>query len=147
MTQPSVSQSLYDRDLNLWAETTVFQLQAQRFDEVDWQSVIEEIESLSKWDKREIRSRLQVLLGHLVKRQYVNSPEDFRGWEATIREQRSSLTQILEDSPSLKLYLLDNLDPVWQKALAEVREEYPGVEFPQECPFPSDVEILLRNKN
>lgn len=146
MTSTPVKKSLYDRDLNLWLEDTVAKLKSHRFDELDLAHVIEEIEGLAKSDKRELRNRLRVLLAHLLKRQYVNAQEDFRGWEITIREQRACLAQILEDSPSLKIYLLDQWDAVWQKALSETREDYPRVDFPNDCPFPGDVEAVLTEK-
>ncbi|MDX2242146.1 MAG: DUF29 domain-containing protein [Leptolyngbyaceae cyanobacterium bins.302] len=146
MTQASTQQKLYDRDLNLWVEDTVAKLKARQFDQLDLDNLIDEVEALSRSDKRELRNRLRVLLSHLLKRRYVDAAEDVRGWELTIREQRSALAQILEDSPSLKSYLLNNLSQAWQKALAETREDYPMVEFPNEYPFPNDVEALLTEK-
>jgi hypothetical protein len=146
MTQTSVEKSLYDRDLNLWVEDTVAKLKAHHFDQVDWANVIEEIEALARSDKRELRNRLRILLSHLLRQGYVNAGEDFRGWELTIRDQRLSLAQILEDSPSLKPYFLAHLDLIWQQALSETQEDYPSVDFPAECPFPADVEALLTEK-
>lgn len=146
MTQTSAKQSLYDRDLNLWVEDTVAKLKSRQFDELDLENLIDEVAALTRSDKRELRSRLKVLLSHLLKRCYVNSAENFRGWEITIREQRSELAQILEDSPSLTSYLVENLNQAWQKALAETKEDYPTVEFPNDCPFPADVEALLVEK-
>jgi hypothetical protein len=57
--------------------------------------LIEEIEGLAGRDKRELESRLEVLLSHLLKRIYVKSENDIGGWELTIREQRNQLKKIL----------------------------------------------------
>ncbi|MBF2029881.1 MAG: DUF29 domain-containing protein [Oscillatoriales cyanobacterium C42_A2020_001] len=146
MPQTSTQKPLYDRDLNLWLEETVAKLKARQFDELDLDNLIDEVEALARRDKRELRSRLKVLLSHLLKRNYVNSARDFRGWESTIREQRSALQDILDDSPSLKPYLVEVFDSVWQSALREAEEDYPSTQFPQNCPFPLDVDTLLTEK-
>ncbi|WP_339327825.1 DUF29 family protein [Anabaena catenula] len=67
---------------------------------------------------------------HLLKRIYVNSEYDHRGWEVTIREQRRQLRILLKQSPSLQQYFTAVLDQAWEDALMEVREDYPQIEFP-----------------
>jgi hypothetical protein len=57
----------YDEDFNGWIEETIALLKAKRFEEVDVDNLIDELESMSKRDKREILSRLKVLLMHLMK--------------------------------------------------------------------------------
>jgi hypothetical protein len=77
---------LYDRDFNLWLEATANQLKTKQVDELDWQHLIEEIESLGKADKRELKSRSIVLLEHLLKLAYWEQERklSFRGWQDTI---------------------------------------------------------------
>ena len=91
MTQLKESRSLYERDTLLWIEDTVAKLKAQDFENIDLENLIEEIDELGKSQKKELKSRLLVLLEHLLKRLYVDSPNDFRGWEITIREQRQQI--------------------------------------------------------
>jgi hypothetical protein len=146
MNQPTTQVSLYDRDFNLWIEDTVAHLKAGDFAHLDVENLIEEIDSLGRRDKRELESRLQVLLSHLMKRCYVNSPESFRGWEVTIREQRRELGSLLKQSPSLRNYLLSEFDNGWRSTLREVREDYPTTQLPDTCPFPKDVELLLSQR-
>ena len=50
--------TLYDSDFSLWIEDTVSKLKVKKFDFVDWENLIEEVESLAKRDKRELKSRL-----------------------------------------------------------------------------------------
>ena len=102
ITRKSLNASLYETDFLLWTEETVAKLKARDFDHVDLENLIEEIESLGKSDKKEIRSRLTTLIAHLLKRIYVNMPQEFNGWERTIRNQRTDLELALMDSPSLK---------------------------------------------
>lgn len=143
MSQIETRSKLYDRDFCLWVEDTVAKLKAQNFNELDLENLIEEIESLGKRDRRELESRLDVLLNHLLKRCYVPMPECYRGWELTIREQRKELQRLLKQSPSLQNYLSEVFEEVWKVVLAEVREDYPQVEFPDEWIFSRDIEEIL----
>jgi vacuolar-type H+-ATPase catalytic subunit A/Vma1 len=135
--------NLYDRDFVAWCEDTVIKLKARQLDALDLEHLIEEIAGLAGRDKRELQSRLIVLLAHLLKRIYVNSSHDYRGWENTIREQRQELELLLKQSPSLRNYLAEVFDQSWQYALKNVRANYPQVQFPDAWPFSRTVENLL----
>ena len=102
MTQAIVRESLYESDFLLWTQDTIAKLRAKDFDHVDLENLIEEIESLGKSDKKEIKSRLTTLLEHLIKRIYIDMPQEFNGWERTIRNQRTGIELAMMDSPSLK---------------------------------------------
>ena len=58
---------LYEQDFCLWIESTIKQIEAQEFDKIDWDNVIEELDSLGKSDKRELKNRLVVLLEQLIR--------------------------------------------------------------------------------
>ena len=146
MAQTPTQSQLYEQDFALWIDDTVAKLKAHQFDQIDLENLIEEVESLGRRDKRELRSWLRVLLSHLLKRCYVNLPNNFRGWEVPIREQRSELQDLLEQSPSLKSYLWQEFDELWQTVLFEVREDYPIAGFPDRCPFPQDTNALLSER-
>lgn len=88
--------SLYDRDPYLWLEDMIARLKEGDFQELDVVHLIEELEILAGCDRAEIESWLGVLLAHLLKRLYVNSDYDYRGWEITIREQRRHLRIALQ---------------------------------------------------
>ena len=66
--------SLYEEDILLWVEQTVKQLKARDFASLDWEHLIEEVEALGVSQKRELLSRLIVLMEHLLKRLYVDLP-------------------------------------------------------------------------
>ncbi len=59
---------LYDEDFVGWVEATVTCLRERDTERLDWEGLIEEIEDLGKSSKRELESRLSVLLVHLLKR-------------------------------------------------------------------------------
>ena len=148
ITRESLDKSLYETDFLLWTEETVAKLKARDFDHVDLENLIEEIESLGKSDKKEIKSRLTTLLAHLLKRTYVNMPQEFNGWERTIRNQRTDLELALMDSPSLKATWHEAFDIAFKLALRNVRDEYEqkGYHIPDQWQFSRDIDTMLSIK-
>jgi hypothetical protein len=138
--------TLYEQDFVAWCEDTAAKLRNRDLENLDFENLIEEIESLGKSDRRELRNRLMVLLAHILKRMYVNSPENFNGWEVTIVEQRKQLKGLLKDSPSLKPYLRDILAEVYADALDIVAPEYKQTQFPQTWQFDVETDVLLSKK-
>ena len=136
--QPTVTTNddLYDQDFYLWIETISKQLKAGKFAEIDLANLIEEIESMGKSEKRELKSRLIVLLMHLLKWQY--QPEKrSESWRSTITEQRICIELLLEDSPSLQPLLIEIFVDCYEKARLKASEET-GIKlnfFPKESPF------------
>jgi hypothetical protein len=57
----------YDQDFYAWLTANVQLMHQGRLDEVDAEHVAEELDAMSKREKRELISRLTVLLGHLLK--------------------------------------------------------------------------------
>jgi hypothetical protein len=137
--------SLYDRDLNLWLETAIAQLKAGDFQNLDVENLIEELEGLSGSNKRELESKLIRLIEHILKRCYVNLPDCYRGWEATIINQRDELRRLLKQSPSLKRYFLPSFDASLTTALEIVRTEYDS-DFPDTWQFSRDIDTMLNVK-
>ena len=144
--QPTVitNYNLYDQDFYLWIETISKQLKAGKFAEIDLANLIEEIESMGKSEKRELKSRLIVLLMHLLKWQY--QPEKrSESWRSTITEQRICIELLLEDSPSLQPLLIEIFADCYEKARLKASEET-GIKlnfFPKESPF--SLEETLKN--
>jgi hypothetical protein len=143
MTRVAEAKSLYDQDILLWVEDTVAKLKAQDFANLDLENLIEEVESLGISQRRELLSRLTTLLEHLLKRLYVNLPDDYNGWERTIREQRKQIRILLKDAPSLKTIWSRTFIQAWELAIADVRDEYVTVSFPDQWAFSTELEALL----
>jgi hypothetical protein len=138
--------SLYEEDTLRWSEETAAKLKVRDFDNLDLENLIEEVEELGRYRKKELLSRLTRLLEHLLKRLYVDLPQDYRGWEQTIRNQRTELEFLIEDSPSLKYVWFERFNLAWKFALKTVQEDYPNVDFPDRFPYPTDVDTLLNKK-
>ncbi|WP_019501975.1 DUF29 domain-containing protein [Pseudanabaena sp. PCC 6802] len=144
--QSILKPTLYEQDYDLWLQTQVAYLRAGLLSEIDFINLVEELESMSNRQRRELQSRLQTLLAHILKRKYVDSPYDYNGWDRTIREQRKELKLLLKHSPSLRNYFVEVFPEAWQDAIAEVRDEYSKTEFPETCFFDIDVDTVLTQK-
>ena len=91
----------YDEDFFLWTERQAALIRAGRFELVDWEHVAEEIEATGRRERRELGSRLKVLMTHLLKWQFQPQKRS-RSWRATINDQRDEIEQLLADNPSLR---------------------------------------------
>jgi iron-sulfur cluster repair protein YtfE (RIC family) len=132
----------YDQDLALWVEQTVILLKAKDYAAVDWGNLIEELEGLTRSDKRELENRLVTLFEHALKRRYVPLPDCYRGWDATLSRTQKQILRVLRDSPSLNNYVLDILEECYQDSLKNMRKEYDAV-FPDSFPFNRKIDELL----
>ena len=134
--------TLYDQDFYAWTQQQVDLLKTGQWKQVDIENLIEEIESLGKQQRQELRNRLGVLLGHLLKWRY--QPEGrSKSWRATIREQRREIQRHLKENPSLKPYLAEAIEIGYEGGL-DLLDRETSVDLkqvPQACPF-SQVEIF-----
>ncbi|WP_449419016.1 DUF29 domain-containing protein [Phormidium nigroviride] len=139
-TLTTLTSSLHDQDFNLWVESTIELLQQKRFEQLDIESLISEVESMGKNDRKSVKSNLRILLMHLLKWQY-QPDKRTNSWRTTIKEHRNRLEDDFADSPSLKNYFLEVFDECYQKAkdLASSETGLSISVFPVECPFPSDL--------
>lgn len=136
------STTRYDQDFALWVAENIALLKAKNYDAVDWDNLIEEVEGLTRSDKRELENRLVTLFEQALKRRYVALPDCYRGWEGTLIRTQQRLEQILRDSPSLRNYLVEILAKCYQNALKNMRKEY-DARFPDCLPFPEEIDQLL----
>ena len=99
------AKSRYDEDFLLWSKEQAAALRAAAKGgsnrALDWENLAGEIEDLGKSNRRELYSRLLVVLEHLLKLQYSPAANPRGGWKATIVRERASIEALLDDSPSL----------------------------------------------
>jgi Domain of unknown function DUF29 len=97
---------LYEEDFVRWTEEQSSALRdAARIGTnlpLDWENLAEEIESLGRSQRRELRSRIAVILEHLLKLERSPAADPRRGWMETIARERAEIELVLNDSPSLK---------------------------------------------
>lgn len=98
---------LYEKDFYAWARETARLLRSRRFEELDLEDLVREVEDLGKRERRELESRLATLMEHLLFLAYLRtSEEEGWGWIATAAQQRRELALLLEDNPSLRPFVL-----------------------------------------
>lgn len=108
---------LYERDETAWLEVMSALAASGRHAEMDYQNLSEYLADMARRDRREVFSRLVVLLTHLLK--WEHQPEKRSGsWRASIREQRRELRQLLESGT-----LYNHAAEVLADAYAEARRQ------------------------
>lgn len=139
--------TLYRTDYSAWAQRHVELLRAGRYAELDLDHLLEEIGDMGRSERRELESRLLVLLAHLLKWQYQYRDlserwGEFvgRSWRATIIEQRKQLAVLLRRAPGLKTVLVEAIAAAWPDAvdLASKEARLPPETFPRQCPYQAE---------
>jgi hypothetical protein len=126
----------YERDVFAWANEQAAFIRAGRFELLDLENIAEEILDVGKSEKRELASRMAVLLAHLLKCKY--QPEKLgSSWRRTIKEQRKEVGFCLKETPSLKPQLDGSewISGVWSKAVLIAANETGLGDFPEVCPW------------
>ena len=133
MAKPD-SQDLYETDYFAWVNKQLELLRSGQLHAADIQNIAEEIEDMARKVRRELESRLKVLLMHLLKWQY---QPDRRGssWEITIKTQRRDIADLLSENPSLKGKLEEAIAKAYQHAVydAHIETGLPEEDFPPGC--------------
>ena len=113
--------TLFEQDETAWLEAMSALAAARRYDEMDFPHLSEYLADMAKRDRREVFSRLVVLLNHLLK--WEHQPDRRSGsWRGTIREQRRELRQLLE-SGTLRNYAASVLADAYAEARRQAADE------------------------
>lgn len=127
----------YDQDLYTWSREQAALLRARRFDQIDLEHIIEELEDMGKSERRALESYLETLLTHLLK--WCHQPGcRSRSWRLTILEQRKRLDKHLRENPGLKGRLAESIADAYDFARTGAEREtgLPASTFPAQCPWP-----------
>jgi hypothetical protein len=127
---------LYEKDFYAWTIATAKALRNRDLTNLDWDNLIEEIESLGRQEKRELVNHLIILVMHLLKWQDQPNKRSLI-WELTIKIQRLDVEKLLSDNPSLKPYIEEAISSGYNKAVLKAAQET-GLEvevFLSVCPY------------
>ncbi|RPH90628.1 MAG: DUF29 domain-containing protein [Chroococcales cyanobacterium metabat2.561] len=132
-----MEKNLYEKDYYLWLDKTINLLKNRQFSELDLENLIDEIRSMSISQQKALKSNLIGILWHLLK--YLQEPEkQTRSWTLTLFEHRKRIEEDLENSPSLKSFLTEEiLKKCYNKARQKAAIET-GInleKLPKDCPF------------
>ena len=126
----------YDKDFYGWTQEQAELLKHGRFSELDIDNLIEEVESMGKSEKRELESRLTILLLHLLKWKYQEVRRS-RSWQLSIDEQRIQFEETLNENPGLKPELDEIVKKAYRLAVIKAAREtkISKAVFPECCPW------------
>ena len=136
MRAPKAAPRLYESDFALWLEQQARALRERRFADLDLPSLIEEIDGLAGRDRRELGGRIRVVLTHLLK--VAHQPQrTSRSWETTILTQRADIARLLEQSPSLRRLIPEEMKRAYPQArrIAASETRLSLNNFPECCAF------------
>jgi hypothetical protein len=128
--------TLYEIDDSLWLEKTISLLKMKRFDAIDLDNLIEELEDLGNEKKFRVAGFLQQIIRHALLLQFWRVERDYNQghWESELANFQDQLDTYL--TANLRKYLEQEFDTIYQKALRYVRKKTKNqVNFPDTCPY------------
>lgn len=127
---------LYKEDFYRWTVEQSNLLRSIELEGLDTKNLAEEIASLGRQERKELRTHFNVVLGHLLK-WHLLPQERSKLWQVTIDSERREILWILRDSPSLKENLSEIIKDSYEAALYLVRLEtsLDSKDLPKDCPY------------
>jgi hypothetical protein len=137
------AENLYAGDFYVWTEVQAEMLRERRFEALDLENLIEEVEGLGDAKKSAVLSNANVLIEHLLKLQHSPAADPRAGWIDTVLEHRNRLEFDL--TPRLRQILQDELPRVHgiarRTAARRLRvhgEDAAADALPATCPYTLD---------
>jgi hypothetical protein len=130
--------SLYEADETAWLDEMANLIRAGRLEDLDFSHLQEYLADMANRDRKEVGSRLRVLLMHLLK--WEHQPEcRTRSWLASIVTQRDELEDDVAGGV-LRAHAINVLPKSYAKAVREAIAEtgLPATTFPPDCPYTLD---------
>jgi hypothetical protein len=133
----------YEHDIYAWSKAQADLLRARRFDEIDLEHLIEEIEEVGGSLGRSVRNRTVTIIEHLLKLQHAPATDPRAGRRQTVRTQRVKLRRAL--TPTLRRELEAELAALYADArdlaagaLSDQGEAEAARQLPDACPYDLD---------
>ncbi|NCS23259.1 MAG: DUF29 domain-containing protein [Microcystis aeruginosa BS13-02] len=128
--------TLYEIDDSLWLEATIELLKAKKFDALDLDNLIEELEDLGNEKKFRVASLLEQIIRHCLLLQFWTREREYNQdhWELEIVNFQIQLKRGL--TTNLRNYLQNELTSIYEDAVFFVRKKTKNkVIFPDTCPY------------
>ncbi|MBN3899728.1 MAG: DUF29 domain-containing protein [Nostoc sp.] len=144
-----MNNQLYEQDFNLWRESIIEQIKEDRFNDIDWEHLLVELEDMGKSDKRSFVSNLTILIAHLIKLTVQSdAPEMMKAsWYSSVTEHRFRVNKDLEENPSFKNYITEVLSKAYadarKLAIKESKKAKLGVRKPTDAEYSLDCPFLI----
>ncbi|MCG9886498.1 MAG: DUF29 domain-containing protein [Cyanobacteria bacterium] len=115
MTAKTIPANTYETDFHDWAQQQAELLKARRWEDIDLENLIEEIEGLGASKRDALVSQIARLYLHLLKWHH-QAHRRSRSWELSIKDARIEITDLLADNPSLRARLPELIAKGYSKA-------------------------------
>jgi hypothetical protein len=131
-----VDRELYEADEHAWIAAQISALTDGRLNRLDRPNLIAYLREMTIRDRRELQSRLTVLLHHLLKVRAQRSRLT-RSWVNTIIEQQREIRSLVEGIPSLGRQAETIAALAYPDAIRAASRDtgIPAVEFPEASPW------------
>lgn len=129
-----MNSTTHENDFYAWTQEQAHLLKTGQLYEIDSQNIAEEIEDMGRSEKRQLESRLEILIIYLLKWQFQPNLRS-RSWQLTIKEQRLRLEKLLQKNPSLQPNLTEAIEDVYPLATISAERETGLSLFPETCPY------------
>ena len=127
---------LYEHDAFKWFNENAKLLREKKFELIDIENIAEELESMGKSERKELKNYLIQLFLHLLKWKYQTAKRG-ASWESSIRIHRRHAKNQIDKNPSLKGVIVEIIDDAYEDAKDEASQET-GLAletFPEKMPF------------
>ena len=127
---------LYQADEYEWINAQIAILKRGQLDLLDRDHLIEYLSDMASRDRREMKSRLTVLLIHLLKMR--EQPEMLTpSWVRTVLQQQQEIRDIVEEMPSLGRMAPEIAKAAYANAVRSATREtrLPASRFPAQSPW------------
>ena len=127
---------LYERDFFEWTQQQAALVAAGRWENVDRDNLVDEIEAMGRSERREIGNRLARILQHLLKWEHQPERRTY-SWRETLSGQRLAIEILVAASPSLKAHPAQALELAYRRGKVRAALETGLLEesFPSQCPY------------
>lgn len=134
----------YEEDYAAWLEAQMSLMRNARFDELDLENLIDEVNDLGVSNYKSFVSAIRIVLLHMLKWD-IQEDHRSRSWSDTIEEHQRRVLDELESSPSYRSRAEAAVTTAYRQARATAAAEtrLPLRSFPETCPF-SWEEIIRR---
>lgn len=111
------ARELYHSDAYAWSVEQSDALRRRDFAAVDWDNVIEEIQSVGRTEKRIWTSKCANAIEHLLKIEHAKlaTPAEVEGWENEVQRFRRQMVSVIVDNPRLQNLYPEMFRAAWQQ--------------------------------
>ena len=127
--------ALYETDETAWLDAMAELVREGHFSALDYPHLGEYLTDMARRDRREVESRLALLIAHLLK--WTHQPDRRSGsWRATVEIQRQELARLFQ-SGTLRNHAVLAMADAYADGVRQAAAEtgLPIGRFPEHCPY------------